>query len=56
MSRLDVFMSNFPAGSSYQDLVLWAQDTQKPDFHQFNYGEKENLKIYGQIEPPKVPL
>ncbi len=24
MSRLDAFMSNFPAGSSYQDLVLFA--------------------------------
>lgn len=56
MSRLDVFMSNFPAGSSYQDLVMFAQDVAKPDFHQFNYGERENLKVYGSVEPPKIPL
>lgn len=43
MSRLDVFMSNFPAGSSYQDLVMFAQDVQKPGFHQFNYGERKNV-------------
>jgi pimeloyl-ACP methyl ester carboxylesterase len=56
MSRLDVFMSNFPAGSPYQDLVLFAQNTAKDGFHQFNYGERDNVKIYGSVEPPKIPL
>ena len=26
------------------------------DFKQFNYFDIENIKIYGQIEPPRVPL
>ena len=56
MERLDVFMSNFPAGSPYQDLVLFAQNTAKEGFHQFNYGERDNIKIYGSVEPPKIPL
>ena len=56
MSRLDVFMSHFPAGSTYQDLILLAQNVNKPDFYQFDYGEKQNVKIYGSVEPPKIPL
>lgn len=56
MDRFNVFMSNFPAGSTYQDLVLFAQNTLNDDFRQFNYGERENIKRYGSIEPPRVPL
>ncbi len=47
MDRFNVFMSNFPAGSTYQDLVLFAQNTLNDDFRQFNYGERENIKRYG---------
>ena len=56
MDRFEVFLSNYPAGNSYQNLVMLAQNTVKDDFRQFNYGEKDNLAIYGSIEPPRIPL
>lgn len=54
--RLEPFMANFPSGSSYQDLVFFGQNVVNDTFKQFNYGEKDNLSIYGRIEPPNVPL
>ncbi len=56
MDRFNAFMSNFPSGSGYQDLVMFAQNTQNEVMKQFNYGEIDNLKRYGTIEPPRVPL
>lgn len=40
MDRFDVFMSNYPAGSPYQDMVLLAQNTVNTEMKQFNYGER----------------
>lgn len=56
MDRLNEFMSNFPSGSGYQDLTMFAQNTVNDVMKQFNYGEIQNLKVYGTIEPPRVPL
>ena len=56
MDRLNEFMSNFPSGSGYQDLVMFAQNTVNEVMKQFNYGELDNIKRYGSIEPPRVPL
>lgn len=56
MDRLGAFLSNFPAGSSFQDLCMFAQNVVHDDFRQFNYGEIDNLSIYNRVEPPRVPL
>lgn len=47
MSRYAEFLSNFPAGSSYQDFAFFAQDVVSDEFLQFNYGPVENVKRYG---------
>ena len=56
MDRFQVMLSNFPSGSSYQDITLFAQNVVHDDFRQFNYGEFDNLSIYHRVEPPRVPL
>ena len=56
MDRFNVFLASFPVGTSYQDMTFFAQDVVSEGFRQFNYGEVDNLKLYGSIEPPQVPL
>jgi lysosomal acid lipase/cholesteryl ester hydrolase len=56
MDRFSEFLADYPAGSSVEDLILFAQDVQTEGFMRFNYGERENLKRYGTIEPPAIPL
>jgi hypothetical protein len=56
LDRFQEFLADFPAGSSLNDLVFFAQDIRTPTMKQFSYGEKENRKRYGSIEPPEIPL
>ena len=51
-----VLGANFPAGASYLDMVYFAQDLVSDEFPLFNYGPVRNMKKYGQIQPPNVPL
>lgn len=56
MDRFERFMADYPAGNTYQNLVLFAQSTMNDNFMRFNYGERENKKMYGSLEPPIIPL
>lgn len=56
MDRFERFMADYPAGNAYQNMILLAQSTMNTDFKRFNYGERKNKKVYGQIEPPTIPL
>lgn len=56
MDRFAVYQADFPAGSSYQDLIMFFQNTVREQFKQFNYGERTNKQKYGTVEPPSIPL
>jgi len=56
MDYFNHFMADFPAGSPFQDLAYFAQNTIADDFMQFDYGRIENKRRYGQPTPPRVPL
>lgn len=42
MDRFTEFLYDYPAGSSVEDLIYFAQDVQSDSFKQFNYGEIDN--------------
>jgi len=55
--RFDVFMSNEPSGQSYRTFVYYAQMIKDGQyFRMYDYGRSENKKIYGQRDPPLVPI
>lgn len=56
LDRFNVFLSNFPAGSGYQNLVYYAQRIEHEASKRYNYGERKNLAKYGSYEPPLVPI
>jgi len=56
LDRFNVFLANFPAGTGFENIVYYAQDVDNDDWKRFNYGELDNVNIYGSIEPPKVPI
>lgn len=56
MDRFSEFLYDYPAGSSIEDLIYFAQDVNGPDFNQFDYGPIDNAKIYNWPSPPKIPL
>lgn len=54
--RLPYFMKHEPSGSSLMQFYhykQWVKESDKhPEFKMYNYGHKENEKIYGQKTPP----
>ncbi|RUS75482.1 hypothetical protein EGW08_016750, partial [Elysia chlorotica] len=62
-SRIDVYMSHDPAGTSAATMLQWAQNVKSGQFQRFDFGEHKNLITYGQKTPPlydvskvKVPV
>ncbi|GFS27212.1 lipase [Elysia marginata] len=51
-SRVDVYLSHDPAGTSSRTILHWAQNVRSGQFQHFDFGEKENLIKYGQKSPP----
>ena len=50
-------VSDLPAGQSYRAMVYYAQSIRGDyKFSLYNYGKRKNKKIYGQKDPPAVPL
>ncbi|KFP90213.1 Lipase member M, partial [Apaloderma vittatum] len=47
MTRLDVYMSHFPVGTSVKNMIHWAQVTKSGEFKAFDYGS-ENCAVYHQ--------
>lgn len=56
MDRFSEFLYDYPAGSSVEDLIYFAQDVNSDGFHYFDYGPIDNQKLYGWPTPPKIPL
>lgn len=56
-TRLQVYVSETPAGTSIFNMDHWAQGILSEDFKMYDYGnEVENMKAYGQKTPPLYVL
>ncbi|XP_010075480.1 PREDICTED: lipase member M-like [Pterocles gutturalis] len=51
MTRLDVYTSHFPDGTSVKNVMHWAQMVKSGEFKAFDYGSK-NPAVYHQETPP----
>uniref|UniRef100_A0A8C8YNT9 Lipase n=1 Tax=Prolemur simus TaxID=1328070 RepID=A0A8C8YNT9_PROSS len=52
-SRLDVYLSHNPAGTSVQDILHWSQAVKSGKFQAFNWGSPvQNEMHYNQPTPP----
>jgi pimeloyl-ACP methyl ester carboxylesterase len=55
-SRIDVYVSETPAGTSVQNIVHWSQGVTSNAFQMYDFGSQGNLQHYGQPTPPPYPL
>ncbi|KAF8361950.1 hypothetical protein PRIPAC_88873, partial [Pristionchus pacificus] len=51
-SRLPIYYSNYPSGSSTKNIRHFTQMMLKQRTARFDYGEVENMKRYGTLYPP----
>ncbi|XP_025906891.1 lipase member M-like [Nothoprocta perdicaria] len=56
MSRIDVYVAHYPAGTSVQNLIHWHQLIHANRFQAYDYGTKENMKKYNQAIPPAYEI
>lgn len=49
-------MAHFPAGSSFKQSIHYMQSYAANTFAQFDYGELENMRRYGNPKPPRYPV
>lgn len=56
VSRIQVYVSQTPAGTSTLNMLHWAQGTNEPVFQKYDYGSDENAVKYGQSTPPQYDL
>ena len=49
-------MSNEPSGAGWRTFAYYAQHMNSGRCALYDYGDRENKKIYGTSEPPLVPL
>eukprot|EP01027_Heterolobosea_sp_BB2_P017159 GEZU01024337.1.p1 GENE.GEZU01024337.1~~GEZU01024337.1.p1 ORF type:complete len:279 (+),score=67.86 GEZU01024337.1:98-934(+) len=56
-TRLPVYFSHLPAGTSTQDMIHWAQEIRSKEYQHFDYGSAAaNQNAYGQPTPPLYNL
>jgi pimeloyl-ACP methyl ester carboxylesterase len=55
-TRLPIYLSYAPAGTSSRNAVHYAQSYQHKNFAKFDYGYFENKRIYGQSSPPEYEV
>ncbi|CAD6194863.1 unnamed protein product [Caenorhabditis auriculariae] len=52
-TRVPVYISQMPAGTSSQNMIHWLQMVQHGGIPMFNFGTKGNKAKYGQATPPQ---
>ena len=55
-TRLPVYVSQDPAGTSAKNMIHWAQSINSGRFAKFDYGLFENLAKYTDVIPPSYDL
>ncbi|XP_065054699.1 lysosomal acid lipase/cholesteryl ester hydrolase-like isoform X2 [Rhopilema esculentum] len=55
-TRLDVYTTHSPAGTSVQNMIHYAQAYKSKKFMKYDYGETENMDVYHQATPPEYNL
>jgi len=55
-TRLDVYMTHAPSGTSVQNIVHYDQAFKSSKFQMFDFGEKENMVKYNQSDAPLYDL
>ncbi|XP_067129246.1 gastric triacylglycerol lipase-like [Centruroides vittatus] len=55
-TRLDVYVSHDPAGTSTQNVVHFAQMVNSRKFQKYDFGKKTNLIKYNQSTPPEYTV
>jgi lysosomal acid lipase/cholesteryl ester hydrolase len=56
-TRIQVYVSETPAGTSSQNMMHWLQGVNTPTFQKYDYGsEEENIRHYGVSVPPLYDL
>ncbi|CAL8090628.1 unnamed protein product [Calicophoron daubneyi] len=55
-TRLPIYISHTPAGTSAQNIVHYCQAFFNRRFRMFDYGRKMNMERYGQPTPPDYDL
>jgi lysosomal acid lipase/cholesteryl ester hydrolase len=56
-SRIQVYVSETPAGTSTLNIQHWAQGVVTPNFQKFDWGSAQaNQEHYGQDTPPQYDL
>ena len=53
---LDTIVHHTPTGASTYTILHYAQEVNTAKFSHFDYGESENMKIYGQKSAPDYDL
>lgn len=52
----ETFLSHEPSGQSYRTFVYYGQQMATGKVALYDYGKRQNQKIYGSEEPPLVPF
>ncbi|XP_023224001.1 lysosomal acid lipase/cholesteryl ester hydrolase-like [Centruroides sculpturatus] len=55
-SRIDVYMSHYPAGSSTKNIVHFGQMMNSKKLQKFDYGPEKNVIAYNQPTPPEYKI
>jgi hypothetical protein len=55
-TKIDELYYFEPGGTSTKNVAHWVQVYQSKNVAEFDYGEKENLNVYGQKTPPVFDL
>ncbi|XP_075527149.1 gastric triacylglycerol lipase-like [Dermacentor variabilis] len=55
-SRFHVYLRQVPAGTSWKNLLHFAQLVKTGRFCKYDYGAAKNKRLYGQTVPPCYPL
>lgn len=50
------YSGHFPAGTSFKSVDHYKQNMESMQFRMYDYGDEENLKRYGEYDPPKYPV
>ena len=57
MERSVDYLANFPSGSTYRATLYYAQCVASDGlFRKYDFGPIDNMKLYGQAEPPTIPV